>query len=200
VRFLAVFAFLFVSMPALAGFTDATTFESASGTSLKVVGAEGASLSVVIDGTTRTDTIPAIFNTDDKDRFVTLTATGVDGSTWSKKAEIKAYQKTIVTPSTPGSAPAATPATAAHPYVGWVMNTANNCSIDQQYSVRFDFTQDGQTIYSFQLNAGQSLADAQVNAGHYDIRYYVYSGDQWVYQGTNPYDVTADGWKWYWGC
>lgn len=174
-------------------------------TSIKIIGLDGARVSVSIDGTPKEDTIPAIINLPDRDMFLPVTVTAADGQKFDQKIEIKARQQAELvvtyTPDAKAPAPAAAP---GRKFIGRTANFSSRCKDADRWELRLDFlrTSDGSVLGSstLKLDGQQSL---ELPGGSYDVRMYgrrAGATTDFGFMKTLKMDVDADDWLFAYGC
>jgi hypothetical protein len=173
---------------------------SEGGTSLKVTQPDGFKVVVTTPEGDKSGTVPELFQLADHDAYVKVTLTAPDGTSWSKKVEVRAKQQAELSVSFTGAGKAE-PATHARTYIGKFKNLGKGCSKAYDRTVKAEFLQgDGTVAATVQVDSTKQ-AELQVAAGRYDVRIFAWDGANWTFVVTAPQDVPAkDGWLAGFGC
>jgi hypothetical protein len=147
----------------------------------------------------QTDTVPAVFNLPDADAYHLVKVTAPDGKAWEKKVEVKAGHQSVVrirhvkattTPSEDKPVPS---------HIGKITNSTHACAQAERSKHRFDFRTGGKSLGSYDVDTG-TFINAELAAGKYEVRRFVVQNGTWVYQATDKFDITKDGWEYNYGC
>jgi len=204
-RMLSVVMVLVVATVAWAGgtFTDkAVTYRrSEGGTSLKVTDPDGFKVAITLaDGSVKSDTVPALFALPEADAFLKVTITAPDGSSWSKKVEIRAKQQAELAVNFKEEAKTQEKP-ASRSFVGKVEHAGHTCGDAWKRSLKIDFLQGGSSNVTLSKEIEwNTYVNLEVPAGRYDVRMFVKNNDVWDFVATAPADVQKDGWKYSFGC
>jgi hypothetical protein len=176
---------------------------SQGGTSLKVTEPEGHKVTLTLaDGTVKTDTVPALFQLPDADAFYKVTLAAPDGTTWSKKVEIRAkYQAELgVAYKAPEAKTQEKPAQSVN-FVGKLENAGHTCSDAWSRSLKLDLMRSagGQVVVSKEIEP-KTWQNVELASGHWEARMYVKTNDVWDFVATAPLEIGKDGWKYSFGC
>ncbi|HEY4176344.1 MAG TPA: hypothetical protein VGM90_05915 [Kofleriaceae bacterium] len=179
---------------------DSQSFERSDASFIRVIGPDGYALGITVDGQVRNDTVPAKINVA-PDNYYNVTVTAPSGAKWTKKVEAKRYTTTVVvlkhTPDAPQAKTAAA-APAVRQYIGSVRNQLKTCG--KAYTAKLEFVDAaGGAGPTIQVDSGK-MNQAQLPAGTWDARAYIWESDQWTYQTTQKVNIAADNWKAGLGC
>lgn len=176
---------------------ESVSFSRADRASLKIVEPEGYKVAVG----SFNDTAPTVVAVDNADGYYAVTLTAPTGATWTKKIEVKRGQTTELRVQHV-KANASTPATPSRSHVGRVRNTFPKCPAKKAgvlatTSVRADFVNTaGAVAASIQVDAAAPQKDAEVPAGDYAFRTYIWNPKDktWTFLKTLQVQIGKDGW------
>jgi hypothetical protein len=189
-----------LSSVAVAGGTwaDKIEYRHSTGTSLKVTDPEGFKITVSLPGGDKTDTVPAMFALPDQDSYVKVSVVAPDGTTWSKKVEVRSKQQAEL--SLQFKTDAGNTATPGRSTVGKFLNEGGSCGSTWARSIKADFVAaDGTTALSKQIDP-HTYTNLDLASGKYDVRVFVKTNDVWDYLLTTKQELTKDGWELAFGC
>lgn len=175
--------------------SENTSVSRSDQSSIRVVEPRGYKVTLTMDGSTKTDTVPVVFVVPPTDAFYALTFVAPNGATWTHKFEAHAYKMTDVRVEHVVDAPTAAPPAAAAPvrlYIGSVRSKIKTCRVKTQVRVEF-VTPAGVSAAAMELSSG-GLDQASLPAGTYDVRVFVLDKSAWTYQSTSKVQITGDGW------
>jgi hypothetical protein len=197
---------LFTLAPGSAGadFSEpAVTHSYAGHASLKITEPAGFKVSASFDGKVVEDTVPHIFAVPDTHAYVPVTITAPDGKSWAGKIEVKPHETTQISfkYAAPAGAAPSPAAPAARKFIGHLLNGADRCAPQAQFSLRYEILDDkGGAAQTVQLNAGQDKT-IELPAGAYSVRVFWFSNNEWKYQDTfKSVNISDDKWGFGVGC
>ena len=146
----------------------------------------------------RTATVPDVFTLPNQDAYVKVTVTAADGSTWSRKVEVKARHQTEIVL---GFVPEQKKPTKPRFYIGTFANVSQGCGESKQSTIRAELIDEDGVVAKLDSLAPRYEIDYKLTAGKYEMRTYVLRGSTWQFQATNNQVIPQkDGWKLAWGC
>jgi hypothetical protein len=178
-------------------FADKTEYRHSNATSIKVTDPEGFKVTVALPNGDKTDTVPAMFTLPDQDSYVKVTVVAPDGTTWSKKVEVRAKQQAEL--SLQFKADAAQPA-GGHTYVGKFLNEAGGCGPKWKRQIRVDFINADGSKTKQQLIDNHKTVDLEIPGGKYDVRVYVENNGGYDFVLSQPEQISKDNWNMGFGC
>jgi len=176
---------------------------SQGGTSLKVLEPDGFKIAVTMaDGSVKNGTVPELFQLPEQDAFLKVTLTAPDGTTWSKKIEVRAKQQAELAVAFKADEPKPQDKPASvRSFVGKVENAGHTCGQPYAKSLKVDFLRS--TDHSSALTKEiepNTYINVELPSGRYNVRMFVKTNDVWDFVTSAPADVTKDGWKYAFGC
>lgn len=190
-----------IASTAVAGgsWADRTNYRYSNGTSLKVTDPEGFKVVVSLPDGDKADTVPAMFALPDQDTYVKVTLTAPDGTSWSKKIEVRAKQQAELSVQFKPDA-AAQPAAKGRSYVGKFLNEAGGCGHNWKRQIQAQFILGDGTVAKTQVIDPHTYVNLELAAGKYDVRIKIQNGDVWDFVLTGTANIDKDGWNLGFGC
>ncbi len=193
---------------AAGSFSDRINYRPSRDTSIKIVEPEGFRVTIESPDGMQTGTVPELFRLPNQDAFVKVTMTSPDGTSWSKKVEIRQRNQAELSvtfkPDAAREKEKAKDAPRARTFITELQNKGSTCDATSPWratiSAQFLRASDGVVIGTLQLDDDKS-GQTELPADTYDARVFSWNGTEWKLAVSTRVDIPArDGFVLAFGC